>query len=60
MARTDPPRHALDLLTATSTGLAVAEGYPGQGDRGPVAHGDLVEGAAPGWEAAWIDLGGEG
>ena len=22
--------------------------------------GDLVEGAAPSWEAAWIDLGGEG
>ncbi|HEV3261271.1 MAG TPA: hypothetical protein VG013_30740 [Gemmataceae bacterium] len=60
MPRTDSPRHGLDSLAATSSGFAVTESHPGQGDRSPVTHGDLAEGVTPGWEAAWIDLGGEG
>jgi len=59
MGRTDSARHGLDLLLATSAGFAVADGCPGQADY-PAARGDLAEGLTPGWEAAWIDLGGEG
>jgi hypothetical protein len=43
-------------------GLSHTGPYPGEGEHTPASAcpGDLVEGPGSGWEAAWIDLGGEG
>jgi hypothetical protein len=43
-------------------GLGHAGAHTNEGEHTPVpaCPGDLLEGSGPGWEAAWIDLGGEG
>jgi hypothetical protein len=42
--------------------LSHAGPHPGEGEHTATTAcpGDLVEGPTSGWEAAWIDLGGEG
>jgi hypothetical protein len=36
--------------------------HPGEAEHAPISAyaGDLVDGPGTSWEAAWIDLGGEG
>jgi hypothetical protein len=43
-------------------GLSHTGHHAGEGEHAPASPcpGDLIEGPGAGWEAAWIDLGGEG
>jgi hypothetical protein len=62
MQRKDGPRRAFEPSSARSVDFThvarlTQETQPCSADS---LIGDLAEGAAPSWEAAWIDLGGEG
>ena len=60
MGRTDSQRHfhTHSALTAEFAALPT----PGDGEMRTATHLPVegAEGLLPGWEAAWIDLGGEG
>jgi hypothetical protein len=59
MHRTDGPAFSTDLPAGPVTDPERPAAHPladGQG----VGHTPGPERSAPGWEAAWIDLGGEG
>jgi hypothetical protein len=66
MGPTEPKRSTLHAHTAGHGGFAPGLGHgvahAAEGEHTPTlpGAGDLVEGSGAGWEAAWIDLGGEG
>ena len=62
MPRKDGQRRAFDPSTTGSFGYAHPGGLFHETDARPADRllGDVAEDAAPNWEAAWIDLGGEG
>ena len=60
MAGMHPHHPPLDCLEVTSAGFAAGLGHAGAAEPGGAAAGEGGEGLTPGWEAAWIDLGGEG
>jgi len=62
MARKDGQRRAFDPSPAGSLGFAHPGGLFHETDASAADRllGDVAEDAAPSWETAWIDLGGEG
>jgi hypothetical protein len=61
MRRTDAQWLPFDAGLELLRGLS-PWGHLSQSEHPPAANllGDFVEGSAPHWESAWIDLGGEG
>jgi hypothetical protein len=62
MRRTDSQRRHHDSFFVVIVGLANTCGQHHESELHHVDHGivDHAEGAMASWEAAWIDLGGEG
>ncbi len=62
MTRNDGQRRAFERCSTGSLGFAHLGGLLHDSDARPAERllGDVVEEAAPSWETAWIDLGGEG
>ncbi|HLN31210.1 MAG TPA: hypothetical protein VK395_25940 [Gemmataceae bacterium] len=62
MPRKDGQKRPFDASSARFLGSSHLAGHAQETDSRPAEHlvGDVAEGAAPNWETAWIDLGGEG
>lgn len=57
MVRTESRYDTNSAVPALNSPFAAGEGEPA---RELVSPGDGTEGAIPGWDNLWIDLGGEG